>query len=382
MSSADVIVIGGGIAGMSAAAALSRHARVTVLEAEAALGYHSSGRSATYYHFGIGNRPVRAMTAFSREFFEHPPADFADSPFCHPTPALFVARPEMVDALAALEAEMRQFTDTIERIDERGMLAMVPVLKTGDDGIVEGVVDHGGRRLDADRLLQAYVRKVKQSDGATVTAARVVRIEHKAGLWELTTERGEQFCAPVVVNAAGAWADQVAALAGVHPIGLAPKRRTVILFDPPSGIDAKDWPFVKAAVDDFYMIPESGRILASPVDEVDSCPVDAQPEEYDLALAAWKVEEYTTMTVPRIQHRWAGLRSFVSDRVPTAGYAPDADGFFWLAGQGGYGLQTAPAMAEIVSALITGGAWPKGLAALGLTPEQVLPDRLIAREVS
>ncbi|MFN9376279.1 MAG: NAD(P)/FAD-dependent oxidoreductase [Novosphingobium sp.] len=382
MNCAEVLVIGGGIAGMSAAAALAGHARVVVLEAEQAVGYHSSGRSATYYHFGIGNRAVRAMTAFSREFFEQPPVDFADQPFCRPTPALFVARPSMVEALAALEAEMQLFTDTIERIDEKGMLAMVPVLKTGGDDIVKGVVDYGGRRLDADRLLQAYARRVKYGKGDTVIGARVAGIDYKAGLWQVTTERGQQFAAPVLINAAGAWADHVAGLAGVRPLGLEPKRRTVIMFDPPNGIDASEWPFVKAAVDDFYMIPESGRILASPVDEVDSPPTDAQPEEYDLALAAWKVEEYTTMTVPRIQHRWAGLRSFVPDRVPTAGFAPDADGFFWLAGQGGYGLQTAPAMAAIVSALVTGGSWPEGLAAFGLTPDQVLPDRLVGREVS
>jgi D-arginine dehydrogenase len=376
MKTADFIVIGGGIAGLSAASRLASHGKVVVCEAENAVGYHSSGRSATYYHFGIGNNPVRAMTSYSRAFFEDPPEGFADRPLCRPTPALFIAREDMVDSLNALEAQMRRFTDMISRATEADMRAMLPVLKVGEGAVVAGVIDNGGRRLDADGLLQGFAKQVKVQGGEVLTDHNVAALTRLNGVWEVTTQRGEKLGAPIVINAAGAWADKIGALAGAHPLGLQPKRRTVILFDPPEEIDIVNWPFVKTAVDDFYMIPESGRLRASPVDEIDSEPTDAQPEDYDLALAAWKVEDYTTLTVPRIGHRWAGLRSFVADRVPTAGFAPDVEGFFWLAGQGGYGLQTAPAMADIVASLITGSPWPHQLEALGLTRNQIAPERL------
>jgi D-arginine dehydrogenase len=193
----------------------------------------------------------------------------------------------------------------------------------------------------------------------------------------VVTEAGERRTAPVLVNAAGAWADRIAELAGVAPLGLQPKRRTIIVVDPPEGRDVSGWPFVKTAADQFYMLPEAGRLMASPVDEIDSGACDAQPEDYDIALAAHRVEEYTTLAVGRIPHKWAGLRTFTRDRVPAAGFASDAPGFFWLAGQGGYGLQTAPAMAEAAEALIIGTAWPPGLADLGIAPEQIRPDRLL-----
>lgn len=374
----DFLIIGGGIAGLSAAARLAAHGRVVVLESEPGCGYHSSGRSATFYHFGIGNAPVRAMTAWSRTFFESPPGDFADRSLCRATPALFVARPDMIDVLDALEIEMRRFTDTVARVDEGEMKALLPVLRTGGDAVVAGVVDTSGRRLDADGLLQGFIRAVRRGGGETVTNARVATLARDGGVWTVTTDSGGVYQAPIVVNAAGAWADQIGMLAGAAPLGLEPKRRTIIQFDPPAGLAIDDWPFCKAAVDDFYMLPESGRLMASPVDEVPSDPVDAQPEEYDLALAAWKVGEYTTLDVPRIAHKWAGLRSFVRDRVPTAGFAPDATGFFWLAGQGGYGLQTAPAMAGIVESLIVQTPWPAGLAEAGVTAATVDPARLLA----
>jgi D-arginine dehydrogenase len=175
----------------------------------------------------------------------------------------------------------------------------------------------------------------------------------------------------VLVNAAGAWADGLARLAGVEPLGLKPLRRTIIVVDPPRGTDVLAWPFVKTAVDDFYILPESGRLAASPSDEIECEACDARPEEYDVALAAWKVETHTTLPVARIAHSWAGLRTFTADRVPLAGFAPDAPGFFWLAGQGGYGLQTAPAIAAIAEALIAGLAWPEGLEALGAGPCEI-----------
>jgi D-arginine dehydrogenase len=206
----------------------------------------------------------------------------------------------------------------------------------------------------------------------------IVSIARSGATWRVATGQGETHEAPILVDAAGAWADGLARMAGVAPLGLAPKRRTIIVVEPPAGAGIAAWPFIHSAAGDFYMLPEAGRLLVSPVDEVDDDPCDAAADDYGIALAADRLEHYTDLKVTRIAHRWAGLRSFVPDRVPTAGFAPDAPGFFWLAGQGGYGFQTAPAMAAIVEALVTGGDWPEGLAELGVTREQIEPGRLLA----
>ena len=377
MKGADFLIIGGGIAGLSAAAALARHGKAVVIEAEEALGYHSSGRSATFSHYGIGNAAVRALTAWSRAFFEAPPEGFTDVPLARRAPALFVATEDMLAPLEALEAEMRRFAGSLRRADEAEMLALFPPLRMGPGAVVAGLLYPDGLRLDSDAMLQAYARAVRSAGGEVLTGRRIVSVEAESGGWSVAAETGERWSAPILVNAAGAWADHVAAFAGVRPVGLRPLRRTIIVVDPPEGADVRDWPFVKSAVDDFYILPESGRLMSSPVDEVECEACDAQPEEYDVALAAWKVEQYTTLSVARIAHRWAGLRTFAADRVPAAGFARDAPGFFWLAGQGGYGLQTAPAMAAVTEALVTRCAWPEGLAELGAGPAAVGVGRLL-----
>ena len=377
MATADFLVIGGGVAGLSAAARLARHGKIVVLEAEEALGYHSSGRSVTFSHYGIGDAAVRGLTSHSRAFFLDPPGGFSDRPIARTASALFVATEEMLPTLHALQAQMELFTDSTSSVSEAEIRQLCPVLKTGDGAIVSGILETAGLRLDADMLLQGFARSVRAAGGEIHTGRRIAAVDRSGGAWEVETEAGERFSAPILINAAGAWADGFASLAGVAPLGLSPRRRTIIVVDPPAGHDVRDWPFVKTAADLFYMLPEAGRLLASPVDEVECEPCDAQPEDYDLALAAHRLEEYTNLSVRRIAHRWAGLRTFTSDRVPTAGFAPDAPGFFWLAGQGGYGLQTAPAMAEIVEALITVAAWPAGLSALGVEPEHIRPERLL-----
>jgi len=194
--------------------------------------------------------------------------------------------------------------------------------------------------------------------------------------WRATCANGEVHEAPILVNAAGAWADGIARMAGVAPIGVVPKKRTIIAIDPPPRADIARWPFVHALAGDFYMLPEAGRLLASPVDEEATLPCDAQPDELGVALAVDRLQCYTRIEVTRIAHRWAGLRSFVADRVPTAGFDADAPGFFWLAGQGGYGFQTAPAMAAITASLILDRTWPAGLETLRVTRSDVDPVRL------
>jgi D-arginine dehydrogenase len=373
MIGADFLVIGGGVAGLSAAARLARHGRTIVIEAEEAVGYHASGRSATFSHYGIGDAAVRALTLESRSFFLEPPPGFADAPICKRKPALFIASDTMKPALDALAGEMARFSDRIDAVSEARMAALCPVLRFASDAVAAGVVDRGGLKLDSDALLRGYVRLIRSAAGAIFTGRRIAAIERTGAHWRVSDAAGRSWQAPVLINAAGAWADRVAALAGVRPLGLRALRRTIIVVDPPAQTIVNEWPFVKTAVDDFYMLPEGGRIMASPVDEVPDDPSDAQPEEYDLALAADRLQHYTTLQVRRIAHRWAGLRTFTSDRVPVAGFAPDAFGFFWLAGQGGYGLQTAPAMALAVEALVCGSAWPAALRNAGVERETLAP---------
>src|SRR4051812_32639097 len=378
MTNPDFLIVGGGIAGLSAAARLVRHGQVVVIEAEEALGYHSSGRSVAFSHYGIGNAVVRGLTAWSRGFFETQPEGFSDTPVARLFPSVYFATDASLNALFALRTEMARFIDTIEWIEEpRKISALCPALRTdGDDAAIAALLDPTGLKLDADALLQSFARAVRTGGGAVLTGRRIASAARQGETWEVRTEQGETFSAPVLIDAAGSWGDHFARLAGVRPIGLQPKRRTIIAIDPPGGTDITHWPFVHSAAGDFYMLPEAGQLLVSPVDEVDEDPCDAQPEDYDIALAAWQVERYTNLPVARIAHRWAGLRSFVADRTPTAGFDPETPGFFWLVGQGGYGLQTAPAMAAIVEALATGGDWPEGLVDLGVSPERVRPERL------
>lgn len=365
MRTVDTLVIGGGIAGLSAAVRFAGHGSTVLIEAESAIGVHSSGRSATFCHFGIGGALVRGLTAASRPHF-------IAAGIARVHPALFLAREGDIAELDALEAVTRSLGHG-ERVAGSDLTAIVPVLK----GFAEGLLDREGLKLDSDAMLQTHVRALKAAGGELVLGAPATAIRREGERWIVETP-GESYSACFIVNAAGAWADKVAELAGVKPIGLRPLRRTIIAFKPPEGLDVSAWPFTKTVGEGFYMLPEgNARLLASPMDEVPSEPVDAQPEEYDVALAAWQVEQGTTMEVRHIEHKWAGLRSFAPDNQPVAGFAPDAPGFFWLAGQGGFGLQTSPAMAMVAEALLFGLEWPEELKAYGIEPEAFAPARLV-----
>ena len=371
MNHPDILVIGGGIAGLSAAAALSKHAKVAVLEAEGQVGYHSSGRSATMLHYALGDRLVRALTLASRPFFDDPPANFSEVPLGRAMPVLIHARDDEREALDQLEADLSAFAQ-LERLDAAGVHELCPLLKPD---ATHGIADRRGIRLDPHALLQANLRELRSRGGELHTGMRVAAIEHGGGVWTVTAAKGERFSAPILVNAAGAWADQVAMLAGVRPIGLEPKRRTIITFDAPPGINLDRLPFAKTVGDELYFAPESGRLFASPMDEVPSDPCDAQPEELEVALAAHRMEERTVIEVTRIHSRWAGLRSFTPDHHPAAGFAEEAEGFFWLAGQGGFGLQTSPAMAAILESLVCGTGWPVA----DVTADALAPGRFLAQ---
>ena len=371
MQSSDILVIGGGIAGLSAAAALSRHARVSVLEAEEQIGFHSSGRSATMLHYALGDRLVRALTLASRSFFDSPPEEFSDVPLGRRMPVLIHAREDERQALDELEGELSAFA-ALERLDARGVHELCPLLK--DDALC-GIADLNGIRLDPHALLQGNLRELRSRGSELHTGQRVAGIQHSARVWTVTSEAGGRFSAPILINAAGSWADQIAKLAGVAPLGLQPKRRTIITFDAPPGTNPEALPFAKTIGDELYFAPESGRLFASPMDEVPSEPCDAQPDELEVALAAYRMEERTTVQVKRIHSRWAGLRTFTPDRRPAVGFVPDAEGFFWLAGQGGFGLQTSPAMAAIAASLVVGSPWPVA----DVNPADVDPQRFMGQ---
>ncbi|MEO7635458.1 MAG: FAD-dependent oxidoreductase [Sphingomicrobium sp.] len=367
----DILVIGGGIAGLSAAAVLADHAGVTVLEAEEQIGFHASGRSATMLHYALGDHLVRALTLASRAFFEHPPEPFAEVPLGHRMPVLVFARDDEAAALDALATELSEFA-TLERLDRHGVAELCPLLR---DDARHGLADRAGIRLDPHALLQGNLRALRRAGGTLVTGARIAKIARAGGAWQVTSDTGDSWVAPILINAAGAWADDIARLAGVTPLGLVPKRRTIITFDAPSGTDLAHLPFAKTVGDELYFAPESGRLFASPMDATPSDPCDAQADEYDIALAAHRMTERTIVDVTRIHSRWAGLRTFTSDAHPAAGFAPDAEGFFWLAGQGGFGLQTSPAMASIVAALIAESPWPTA----DITREDLSPARFFGQ---
>ncbi|RST30785.1 FAD-binding oxidoreductase [Sphingomonas ginkgonis] len=367
-ATADILVVGGGIAGVSAAAELAREAKVILLEGENALGFHSSGRSAAMLHYALGNPLVRKLTQASRDHFASPPDGFEK--LAEPRALLIFAREDELDGLATLRADLAPFAE-IEDLDEAGLHQLCPALRIGGDDAVAGFADHGALRLDPHALLYGYAGWLRRRSGTIASDARVATIARQGSGWVVTTERGERFTAPLLVNAGGAWADHIAALAGVRSIRLEPRRRTIITFDPPEGLDGRDWPFAKTVGDELYFAPEGGRLFASPIDEVPTDACDSQADEHEVALAAARVEERTLLKVQRVVHRWAGLRSFSPDRMPVVGFDPDDPAFLWLAGQGGFGIQTAPVMARIAAALVSGTGWPVA----SVTPDELRPGR-------
>jgi D-arginine dehydrogenase len=364
----DVLVIGGGIAGLSVAAQLSARAIVTVLEGESACGYHASGRSVAFAHYGLGNEPVRHLTALSM-------ADLPAHGSVHP--ALHIASADQIAALDALEDVHRRYGCDVARIGPQEALALMPALKP--EACAAALIDHGSLKLDTNAMLQAHAARIRANRGAVIPEARVAMIGHERGRWVVVRADGTRHGAPLLVNAAGAWADEVARMAGVAPIGLQPRRRTVISFAAPEGEDVRAWPFTKTVGEGFYLLPEGcGQLLASSMDQTPSDPCDAAPEELDIAIAADRVEQATTLPIRRISHSWAGLRSFAPDELPVIGHAAGAPGFVWCAGQGGAGFQTAPALSRIAEAAVLGLPIPEDAAAAGLSFATFAPERLSA----
>ena len=317
-------------------------------------------------HYALGDGLVRQLTLASRSFFDEPPDDFGDQSLGTPMPVLVFAREDERPEMDALAGDIAPFA-RLEQLDAQGVENLCPLLK---DDARYGIADFNGIRLDPHALLQGFLRQVRARQGQLHVNARVTAIQ-RGEQWEVSTAGGESFEAPILINAAGAWGDTIARLAGIRPLGLEPKRRTIITFDAPESAELAGLPFAKTVRDELYFAPESGRLFASPMDEVPTDPCDAQPDDYEVALAAYRMEERTTIKVERVHSKWAGLRTFAPDRHPVCGFAENADGFFWLVGQGGFGLQTSPVMAEITASLIGNCAWPvAGISASDLSPDR------------
>ncbi|MCR9073662.1 MAG: FAD-binding oxidoreductase [Alphaproteobacteria bacterium] len=371
-STADILIIGGGMAGASAGYFMADEARVVLLERESQPGYHTTGRSAALFFENYGNATIRKLNKATRPFLENPPEGFAEAPLMTPRGAAAVATEALI---GTLEAELAQ-SPSMERIEGKALFEIAPYLDP--DRIVAGAYEAGAMDMDVHAILQGFLRGLRAKGGSVVTDAEVMGLSRADGVWTLETRAG-MFSAPIVVNAAGAWCDMVGKMAGAAPIGLIPKRRTAFTFDATlrdgTTVDPSRWAMTDLCDESWYVRPEGGRMMGSPADEIPSPPTDAQPEIEDVALAIDRIQTDTLFTISRPHSTWAGLRSFVADKSPVAGFAPDADGFLWLAGQGGYGIQTSAGMGRFSAAMALGREIPADMAALGLTKAELAPDR-------
>lgn len=371
-----VVVIGGGIAGASAAWQLAADHDVVLVEQEPQPGHHATGRSAAVLSETSGPRAVCALARASRPFLEAPPADFVDHPLTAPRGLLWVGRAGDEPLLDALDAVARSgVAPTARRIGVDEVAALHPALRP--EAVAAGALhEPDARSIDVAALLQAYVRGATRRGALVLTGAPATgatAIDHQHGGWHVLV--GDTAIeADVVVNAGGAWGDEIAKLAGVDPLGLTPMRRTACVV-PLADVD-RAWPLVMDVAGRYYFEPEAGGLLVSPADETPSAPLDARPHEEDVARALDALRDATTLPVRSVVRSWAGLRTFAPDRLPVLGEDPDARGFVWLVGQGGAGIKTAPAMAEALGSIVRDEPWPAALRELGVTADHLSPARL------
>jgi D-arginine dehydrogenase len=333
---------------------------------------HSTGRSAALFSEIYGSAAIRALSRASREFLYSPPADFVDVPIVRQRDVLHIASAAQMADLDAFCA-LPDVAPAIQRLTPADAIRLCPMLRA--DYVAGAALESASADVDVDVLHQGWLRQLRARDGRLILDAEVVGLTRTHSGWRVDTP-DLQIEAKVVLNAAGAWADVIAALAGAKTVGLQPHRRTALIVDAPPNAQSDLWPMVIDVDEQFYFRPDAGALLLSPGDETPSAPCDAQPDELDVAIAIDRVQQAAALEVRRVRRSWAGLRSFVADRNPVVGYAPDAPGFFWLAGQGGYGIQTSPAMGRLACALVKGEAVPDDLARTGVEAQDLRPDRL------
>jgi len=371
----EFVVIGAGMAGSSVAANLAAHASVRLLEMEDQPGYHSTGRSAAIFSEAYGNELVRAITRAGRAFFYFPPSDFTSIALVRPRQVLIIAH-------RGQELALQDFlTSTggaggMVRSSVADAVSLCPVLRPSE--LVGAALTRDAADIEVHELHRGYLRRLKACRGSLSTGTRVTGIDRSESGWTISTTQGKVF-ARTIVNAAGAWAGEIARLAGAQNIGLRPLKRTACLIRPHSDLAIGAWPMVLNVEEEFYLKPDAGMLLLSPADETRSDPCDAQAEDLDVATAVDHLERATTLRVDRIAHRWAGLRSFVEDQSPVLGYDELQPGFFWLAALGGYGIQTAPALGQIAASLALRRQIEGHLRDFDIDPTLMSPARLLHR---
>ncbi|HZP99826.1 MAG TPA: FAD-dependent oxidoreductase [Reyranella sp.] len=376
MSEFDFAVIGAGIAGVSVAYHLAPTARVMIVEREHVAAYHTTGRSAALHSETYGSAEIRAITVASGHFYRKPPAGFADHPLLTARGALIVGRAEQKDGLQAAAAEYARLVPTVRWRTPAETLALQPLLKP--EACAGGAVHELAEDMDVAAIHAGFLRGARAAGAELRLNAEVTALDRKGGKWTIRLRDGGTLAAANIVNAAGAWADVVARMAGATPVGLVPKRRTAFTFDAPAGLALDKMPMVIDFDESWYIKPEVGQFLGSPADETPSAPTDAQPEEMDIAVAVDRIETATTLKIARIKNKWAGLRSFVADKNLVVGYDTQP-GFFWLAGQGGYGIQTGAGAGRLAAALALGQGLPREIADLGVTERALSPARFTQR---
>jgi D-arginine dehydrogenase len=342
----DIAVIGAGMAGSTAAAFLSADRRVALIEAEEVAGYHTTGRSAAIWVQNYGPPDVRALTRLSRPFYEAPPPGFTDIALIRRRAVLLLAteaqRPDLDTALATGQG--------LRRISVQDAQSLVPALRAGY--LAGAAIEEDAFDMDVAAIHQGFLRMVRGNGGILALRSRAGQIARSGGDWTIETTTGETFHAPILVNAAGAWGDEIAALAGVEKLGLQPCRRTAAIVDP-TPFDVSDWPMICDVNEQWYARPEARtRLMVSPADATPTHAHDVQPEEIDVAIGIDRMQQALDIPVRRVEHTWAGLRSFTPDGSLAFGWDPAVDGFFWCVGQGGYGIQTAPAAGQFVADLV------------------------------
>jgi D-arginine dehydrogenase len=373
MQDFDFAIVGAGIAGVSAAYHLAPQARVVILEREHVAAYHTTGRSAALHSETYGSAEIRAITVASGRFYRKPPAGFTDHPLLTPRGALIAGRAEQQAATQKAAADYARLVPSVRWLDPVEALRRQPLLKP--EAAAGGAIFEEAEDMDVAAIHGGFLKGARAAGAVLRLNAEVTHVDRKGRNWTIRLRDGESVTANTLVNASGAWADVLAGLAGAAPVGLVPKRRTAFTFDAPAGLDLTRLPMAIDFDETWYIKPEVGQFLGSPADETPSPPCDAQPEEMDIAIAVERIESATTLSIRRIKNKWAGLRSFVADKNLVVGHDPKVEGFFWLAGQGGYGIQTGEAAGRLAASLALGKGLPADIAALGVSEAALSPAR-------
>lgn len=375
VSTSDTLIVGAGIAGASLAWRLARRGHaVTLLERESQPGAHSTGRSAATFMPSYGPPQVRALTRAGRHFYLHPPAGFAEDALVTPRAALIVGTPGQTAELDATYAALAGTVTRLKRLTGPQALALLPVLAPAMTGAA--VLDEDALDMNVHALLHGFVRGARAAGATLRTDAEVVRAHHDGRAWTVTLATGDTLRAHTLVNAAGAWVDELAAAAGVRPVGIEPRRRSAFTFRAPDDLNSSAWPMAIDVQQRWYLKPDAGQLLASPANADPTTAHDVQPEEMDIATGIYRIEERTTLRVRRPTATWAGLRSFVRDGEIVIGFDAAAPRFFWLAAQGGYGIQSAAGASLLAASQILGEKTPPELTAQGVDISAVSPARL------